>query len=648
MNGAAQSTLNRYPSAFRTGLGFFVVLGLTFALLNLAFLAIELPRHYPRLAQWTAGGGILGPNRLAFEAVVLVAVLGLLAIARSRSIDATGRLFGATRSVRIAGGLAWGLAALGVLILLVLAVFDGVARVVLDRGLNLALDVPLLMSLWHLGRDNVGALATVVAAIAFSAGLVALAWGIVGGLEWVVRRGARVMAIWRPTSLGGVAVVFVAVLGFGLYGVWQSQVGPLWGLDRVSRAVSPVVHLVREQSTRFVMTRAEAAVFAEVLRGSHAVDVVPLTALQGRDFDVVFIESYGQSLLGDARWRDATLTVLDDWEARLSSAGWAMASTTVEAPIMGGQSWLAHATLLSGQPVTNQLRYEFLLRSPATTLLDDAQAAGYRTMAVMPAIVLPWPEGRWFAFDEIYEAGDLGYAGPPFHWVTMPDQFTLAALERLRAQSRRPGPVASLHGAHSNRLSVASDQWAAREGSNGASERQIARVPGREREPESDTPLMTVTALISSHAPWTPILPRLDWSEIDDEGAVFWRFDGLGETPEQLWRDLDRVREHYGDSVRYSLDVTLSLLEERVRDDRLVLVIGDHPAAPLVVGSSASRAVPLHVFSRDAALIDAFEASEAFSRGLRPPTLDHTAPGLLPMERLRFELHRRLAGEATR
>ena len=48
----------------------------------------------------------------------------------------------------------------------------------------------------------------------------------------------------------------------------------------------------------------------------------------------------------------------------------------------------------------------------------------------MPAITLAWPEAGWFGYDRILAAADLGYRGKPFNWVTMPDQFTLASLER--------------------------------------------------------------------------------------------------------------------------------------------------------------------------------------------------------------------------
>ena len=60
--------------------------------------------------------------------------------------------------------------------------------------------------------------------------------------------------------------------------------------------------------------------------------------------------------------------------------------------MVGGQSWLAHASLLSGLRIDNQGRYRALLASPRRTLLHLAQAAGWRTAAVMPAITLAWPE----------------------------------------------------------------------------------------------------------------------------------------------------------------------------------------------------------------------------------------------------------------
>ena len=121
-----------------------------------------------------------------------------------------------------------------------------------------------------------------------------------------------------------------------------------------------------------------------------------------------------------------------------------MRSGFLTAPMVGGQSWLAHASLLSGLWIDNQGRYRALLASPRRTLLHLAQAAGWRTAAVMPAITLAWPEAGYFGYDRVLAAADLGYRGLPFNWVTMPDQFTLgvvpAPAPRPRARGRRSSP----------------------------------------------------------------------------------------------------------------------------------------------------------------------------------------------------------------
>src|SRR3546814_8758507 len=115
------------------------------------------------------------------------------------------------------------------------------------------------------------------------------------------------------------------------------------------------------------------------------------------------------------------------------------------------------------------------MASDRRTLVHGFRRAGWRTVAAMPAITMPWPEGDYFGFDTVYAAADLGYRGDPFNWVTMPDQYTLAALQRL--EFARPGA-----------------------GKSG---------PERQARP----PVMATLALISSHAPWTPIPPAIDRSE---------------------------------------------------------------------------------------------------------------------------------------
>ena len=66
------------------------------------------------------------------------------------------------------------------------------------------------------------------------------------------------------------------------------------------------------------------------------------------------------------------------------------------------------------------------------TLTRAFAEAGYRTVALKPAITRPWPEGDRLGFAQIYAAADLGYAGKPYNWVTMPDQYTLAVARTAR------------------------------------------------------------------------------------------------------------------------------------------------------------------------------------------------------------------------
>src|SRR5699024_3920133 len=129
--------------------------------------------------------------------------------------------------------------------------------------------------------------------------------------------------------------------------------------------------------------------------------------------------------------------------------------------------------LQSGLWVDSQQRYDQLLDADRVTLTSSFARAGWRTVSVDPANRRDWPEGRaFYGYDQLYDARSLGYAGPAFGYGPVPDQFTLAALDRL----------------------------------------ELAR-PGR-------GPVMAEVNLVSSHVPWAP-LPRLvDWSALGD-GALF-------------------------------------------------------------------------------------------------------------------------------
>jgi hypothetical protein len=133
-----------------------------------------------------------------------------------------------------------------------------------------------------------------------------------------------------------------------------------------------------------------------------------LARLRGVDVLFVFVESYGRSTLERQPYASTVQGTLADFEHHVKAAGFGVRSAWTTAPIHGGQSWLAHATLLSGLKIDDQRRYESLLVSERRTLVADFGRAGWRTLAVLPATRRPWPEGRFYGFDRVYAAKDLG------------------------------------------------------------------------------------------------------------------------------------------------------------------------------------------------------------------------------------------------
>ena len=379
---------------------------------------------------------------------------------------------------------------------------------------------------------------------------------------------ARLAPAWRRPWL--------AALALGATAVVLTDAAPRPPLDPPGSAAT--ARLAREHLRDARAARADLARFrAEAERDTMA-DLPPdriLPGLRGTDILLIFVESYGRSSLTNPLYAPTVGAALGETEARLAAAGLAMRSGFLTSPTVGGQSWLAHATLLSGLGIDNQGRYRALLASPRRTLLHLAQSAGWQTAAVMPAITLAWPEVGWFGYDRVLAAADLGYRGLPFNWVTMPDQFTLAVVER---ELLRPGPR---------------------------------------------PPVFAEVALISSHAPWTPIPPILPWEALGD-GRVFDPYATAGDAPEVLWLDDDRVREQYRRSLDYVLRVVGSFAERQAAEPPLIVVLGDHEPAAFVSGDPAGRDVPVHVIGapETIAQLDAW----GWSEGMIPAPETPAAP----------------------
>lgn len=277
--------------------------------------------------------------------------------------------------------------------------------------------------------------------------------------------------------------------------------------------------------------------------------------LRGKDVLVIFVESYGRTVLDNPEFAPHIRPLLERSTRALAEKGFATRSGFLTSPTVGGLSWLAHGTAMSGLWVDNEIRYKSLTVSQRPTLNRLFQQAGWRTVAVMPAITMAWPEGQYYGYDHIYHARNLGYQGNPFNWVTMPDQYTLAAFQE------------------------------------------------RELKKESRRPVMAEIALISSHAPWTPVPQLIDWGLVGD-GTVFNAQALSGDSPEEVWKNNARIRLQFRLSIQYALENIVSYLSNYGDDNLVVLVMGDHQPAPLVTGGTNNRDVPVHLITRDSTVIE--------------------------------------------
>jgi phosphatidylglycerophosphate synthase len=543
-------------------------------LIALGLLAESFGRHIWRL--WRLAGGRPGHRATVTSALAVLLVWAALLVpdhtgdlspAAFLRIPLEGLLFVVLVLV-LPPRLARILALIGGLLLGVLAILR-----MLDRGFYSAFDRPFHpvydtayagSALGLLGDSigRAGALAVLIGAGLLCVTLLAL-------LPLSAVRLTRLVARHRRPSIRIVAVLGAIALVPALIGAQPEPAGHI-ASTAAARLTTQVRDDLRDQR-EFVR-----AVEHDPFRGTPDDDL--LTGLRGKDVLLVFVESYGRTALDSPVVESA----LDAGDRRLQQAGFSTRTGFLTSPTFGGLSWLAHSTLQSGLWVNNQQRYDHLVTLNRLTLTDAFGRAGWRTVADVPSNDEDWPAARaYYHYDQVYDRRNVGYAGPQFSYASMPDQYTLAALQRLELDK-----------------------------------------PNR-------TPVMAEVDLVSSHTPWAP-LPRLvDWSRVGD-GSVFDPMPAEGDSPDDVWRDPDRVKAAYAQSIAYSLDALTSFVQQ-LHDRNLVLVVlGDHQPASIVSGEGASHDVPVSIIAADPA-VTARVADWGWRDGLRP---DAGAP-VWPMDTFR-------------
>ena len=454
----------------------------------------------------------------------------------------------------------WALAAV-VLALVIGRYADVTAPSLFGRPVSLYWDLPQLPRfLWVSAREHPWWLSAMVVVAVLAAGGLLLA-----SIRLSLSLLLNTLAPWALRSLWAWGLAFGAAL------LAAAHVAKVPGTGRyVTQAVLPTyvrqIGLLWDAHAPGRLAQALPSLTpvedALAVHGPNA-----LSALGQRDVSFIFLESFGAVLYDQPQVRAATEPARQAWQQALTASGQQVVSGFFRSPTIGGASDLAHLSLLSGIDLSDPRRHDLLLTTQRPTLLHLFKQAGYQSFGVYHAVSWPWPEHVHYGFDHYIDGPGLRYEGPPITFWKIPDQIALARFEQQFPRSQG-GP-----------------------------------------------PRVLFFPTITSHFPFSPVPPyQPDWQRaLTAEPFDAQEFQDALAQPIN-WFDM---RSHYVDSVNYVYRWLGGYFGQPEPRETVYVLLGDHQPTANITGEDAPWDVPVHIISRDPALLERFKA-QGFSDGLWP------------------------------
>lgn len=502
----------------------------------LVYLALALPDTVTHASEGThVATGLL---RLPIEALLGGAVL--IAVPR-RARRLTALALGAALAV-----------------LAVLKILNMGFLTVLGRRFNPVLDPPLF-------RDGFNALTASnghTAAVAAAVGAVLLSVAVLVSVTLAVVRLAGVTTRHAGPARRALLLLSVAWLALALTGVTLYPNNPVASdsaLYLAKATAKSIPEAIRDQKT-----------FEQATRNDPFRNVPPsrlVAGLEGHDFVIGVVESYGRSSQTDPTMKAIVDPVLTEGTRTLAAKGFYAKSGWLTSSTYGGGSWLAHGSFQSGLWIDNPQRYRQLIASQRLTITSAFHKAGWKTYGLEPGNTTAWPEAKFYGYDSVYDSRNLGYAGPHFGWSSMPDQYTMAQFQK--------------------------------------------DVYGKPHQP-----LMAEITMTSSHEPWTTIPQMVDWNQIGD-GRIYGPMAASAPDRETLWKSATNTRIQYAKSIAYSVQTLISWVETYGADNLVLVFFGDHQPWSIVSGSNANHQIPITVVAHDRAVLDRISGWN-WTDGLQP------------------------------
>jgi len=389
---------------------------------------------------------------------------------------------------------------------------------------------------------------------------------------WMFR---KVQAVAREASTLGTVVALCGLVSFG---VACEQVGEAKGRNSVMDLVDNLDRSFSVSST-----------ISETLAPHAYADIREVELARKPSVHIYIVESYGRGMRRE-EIRSDYYSLLKALDKRFKTAGWSMMTGLSEAPVMGGRSWLADTTLLSGRTV----KYESVYRHITPKLKDLATLPGFfNDQGYQTVLMRPKDKARagvelvnHFGFDHTVFNLDLAYQGRPYGWVEIPDQYALGHIRDEVLPTLGDGPV------------------------------------------------FVFAHLGTSHIPWDEVPPILDdWRSFNeyegriprnneralDEKNIRFQMKRYKRRDEVRLRRLKPTENNVTDffkSVAYSMEVVAQHVESLTDPPEMVIIMGDHQ--PPMYKNNPDFTVPVHVLVRDQKLLREFRKRK-FRRGMRLP-----------------------------
>lgn len=451
----------------------------------------------------------------------------------------------------------WAMAILSLFILLCRLFWtaDNIAHRFLYRDFRVPLDLHLVKEFFRLLYDTSPARSLAIGYTVLLVGsLIAFVILIFVSLSVVHRRSERASFRWMLAA--------VVILGCGGLASFE------WGGPRLAtrlfsqRIGQEVVGYTKLPEERRAARKAIDDVARRIGPGEK------LDKLQGNHVLLFFIESYGRTSFVRPKHRQILIPKFEAMSETLKAAGFHVASNFLTSPTFGGYSWFAHGTLNTGFKVVSHLHSSLLNEKDPPAFADYFRDAGYLPIYAAPGTTRPWPGmDDYYGFQRHYFSWEYGYRGPRYAWATMADQFILNHLHR----------------------------------------KEVAK---------STQPLFVQYALVCSHAPFSDIPKYMDdWSKIGNGSSLHRQGRHKFNVS---WDDSEAVGTAYATSIVYEMKVLEGYLTEFIKDDSLIVFMGDHQPNQTVTGSkNLNWSVPVHIASRNPDFVQPF-LDRGYVRGMIP------------------------------